>query len=343
MNKQVINYLSQNKDNYSKESLVQQLQKAGHSQEDIQAGVGYVYGEQVDNKQSMEKRGKIASSFALVKQSFAVLKKDKEIMMFPIISTLVSIIIVITFVVPIVLFMNIMMQNTVIIYLSIFLFYTVTYFIVIFFNSGLITCAHMRLSGGNPTFKDGMSNAFAHIGPIFLWALISATVGTILQILMNQLERFGAVGQVVGHLIISGLGLVWGLLTYFVVPVIIIEDVKPGQAMKDSVELFKKTWGENLIGNFSMGIFFGLMGLLGVVPVIISIFSGSLGIIIATSVVVVLYWICLGIINASLQGIFTTALYIYAKTGKVPEAFEESVIVNAFTNKQKKKILGLEI
>ncbi len=346
MNKQIIGYLQQNKDNYTKESLVQQLRNAGYPEQDIQDGVNYVYNTHTydaDTVLPSRKLGKIEGSFALVKQSFAVLKKDKELMMFPIISSIVSLLIGITFILPVVLFSNIFTQNMMIMYFSIFLFYTVMYFVVAFFNSGLITCANIRLSGGNPTFNDGIQNAFSHIGSIFIWALISATVGTVLQILINQLEKFGTAGQLVGRFVIDSIGFVWGLVTYFVVPVIIIENVKPKQAIKDSVKLFKKTWGENVIGNFSINIFFVLLGFIVIVPLVLAVATGSLNMVLIVAVLSVLYWICLGIVSASLKGIFITALYIYAKTGIVPDAFEESIIVNAFKKKQDKKTFSLGV
>lgn len=340
MNQSIVEYLEQNKEKYTQESLTKQLQNAGHDPQEIQACIAFVYGTQsapVGMDTPQKKMGKLARSFALVKQSFSVLKKDKEIMMFPIISSIVSAIVMITFIVPVFIFFEVISQNNITIYASIFVFYVVSYFIVIFFNSGLITCAHMRLSGQDPTFKDGMKNAFDHLGSILMWTLISATVGLILQIILDQLERLGVVGQMIGRAIIGLIGFAWGLVTYFVVPFIIIDDTKPMQAIKDSAELFKRTWGENLIGNFSMGLFFGLLGFVGVLPFIASIFSGSLKVVLIVAGALVIYWVFLGIVSASLKGIFIAALYIYAKTGSVPEGFDSNLVIGAFKKKEEKK------
>ena len=342
MNQQIISYLQQNKDNYSKESLMRELQKARYSEQDIRDGVNYVYNTSTDNSDpnsSIKRRSKLANGLMIAKQSFLVLKKDKEILMFPVISSIVSLLIMATFIIPIILFADTLTQNAVVLYIGIFLFYISTYFVVTFFNSGLITCVNIRLSGGNPTFSDGLKNAFAHISSIFMWALISATVGTVLQIVIGQLERFGTVGRIIGRLIVDTIGFVWGLLTYFVVPVIIIENVRPKEAIKESAELFRKTWGENIMGNFSISIFFVLFALIAIVPFVLAIFTGSLSIVVTTIVLIVLYWIGLGITNASLKGIFVTALYIYAKTGVVPNGFDKDIIVQAFKEKKNKAYL----
>jgi hypothetical protein len=268
-------------------------------------------------------------SFGLVKESFNVLKKDKEIMLFPIISGVVGI--------ALLGFLLVSMLSTslpgdtsnVTSYLLLFIYYLASYFTVIFFNTGLVTCANIRMNGGDPKFSDGMNNAMKNVGKIFVWALISATVGIILRRLS---ERSGLVGRIILGLI----GMAWSLLTFFVVPIMIFENASVTDSIKKSGALFKKTWGENVIGQFSMGFLFFLLALLGLIPLIIGmsfVMAGSVALMIPFVGLAFLYWIMLAVISTSLNGIFLTALYNYASKGVVPAGFSEESIKGAWKTK----------
>ena len=186
----------------------------------------------------------IGRSLALVKTSWDILMDDKKLLVFPLLSGIVSLIVILTFALPLLLtgsFMSKTGLGPVVFYGLLFVFYAVSYFVVIFFNTALITCVNAKLNGKEATINDGLSNAMRHFGSILAWALISATVGLILHLLE---ERAGFVGQIVASLI----GGAWGLVTFFVVPVLILEDKGVVDSMKDSVALIKKTWGESIVG-----------------------------------------------------------------------------------------------
>jgi hypothetical protein len=270
-----------------------------------------------------------SQSWDLVKESFNVLRKDKEIMLFPVISGITALLLLASFVAP--LFFLGGTENSgafdVLWLVWLFAYYVLSYFIVIFFNVGLVTCAHIRLSGGDPTFRDGLNNAFKNIGKIFVWALIAATVGMVLNMLSRK-------AGFIGKIIIALIGMAWSLLTFFVVPVMIFEGVGPMESIKRSGSLFKKTWGENIVGRASMGFVFFLLIIGGAIVLLVPAFvSGMPLAIIAAIVLLVAYVVVLSIVSSSLDGIFTTALYIYATTGKVPEAFKPELVANAFQRK----------
>ncbi len=276
---------------------------------------------------------KFTRSYQLVKESFEVLKKDKEIMLFPVISVIVTILLLLSFIIPI-FFLT--FKNAPegagfytagnFYYIILFIYYILSYFIVMFFNTGLITCAHIRLNGRDPTFSDGFKNAKKHIGKIFVWALISATIGIILRIIADRSET-------IGKIVVAIIGTAWSLITFFVIPVMIFENISVLESIKKSGHLFKKTWGENVIGQFSMGFVFFILGIIGIIPLLISFFTGSPVIIISLITLTVIYWVLLGIVSASLDGIFVTALYNYANTGKIPSAYSPEVIRDAFQPK----------
>src|SRR5437762_791926 len=89
----------------------------------------------------------------------------------------------------------------------------------------------------------------ALIAVVACFALIAATVCMILRAIE---ERVGFIGRIVVGLI----GMGWSLATYLVVPVLVARDVGPIDAVKESATLFKKTWGEIVIGQVGLGAAF---------------------------------------------------------------------------------------
>jgi len=262
----------------------------------------------------------IPRSFALVRHSWAVLKKDKEILVFPVLSGLSSMAAAASFIIPAFLLASheeaAKKQNHLAWYLLTFAFYLVSYFITIFFNVGVMTCASIRMDGGDPTVKDGFKGAFKNLGAILGWSFVSATVGMVLRAIE---QRSGLIGRIV----VSLMGVAWSMLTYFVVPVMIFEGAGVGRSIKRSGELFKKTWGEAAVGSGGMGFVFFLLMLVGLIPmffVVAMVTKGTAGVAVAmiAGSLVLCYWIALAVVAAALQGIFHVALFRYAATGKVP-------------------------
>ncbi|MCR9286032.1 MAG: DUF6159 family protein [Bacteroidetes bacterium] len=136
-------------------------------------------------------------------------------------------------------------------YVVLFIFYLLCYFIIVFFNVGLVHCARRVFDGEEVGFRDGIEFASSRFTTILNWAVLAATVGVLMQILK---ERLGFLGQM-----ISGLaGLAWSIATFFVVPILAYEDISPMDAVKRSAELMKSKWGEAIGANFGFGILFFL-------------------------------------------------------------------------------------
>ncbi|MFO7692129.1 MAG: DUF6159 family protein, partial [Vicinamibacterales bacterium] len=199
---------------------------------------------------------KLSTSWELVKASAAVLSADKELLLFPVISTVLSILVVVTFAVPAVLagvFASGVADGAGLPaagYAGVLLFYVVQYFVIFFCNTALVGAALIRLRGGDPTVADGFRIAASRIQPILGYALIAATVGMVLRAIS---ERSGLLGR----LVVGLLGFAWNLATFLVVPVLVVEDVGPIEAIQRSASYLKRTWGEQIVGNLGMGLVFG--------------------------------------------------------------------------------------
>jgi hypothetical protein len=280
---------------------------------------------------------RFSRSWALAKASASVLNQDKELLLFPVMSAGAMLIVFACFALP-VLGLGALdglsgQRNggiTIASYVVAFLFYTVQYFVIFFFNTALVGAALIRLDGGNPTVKDGLRVATSKIGVIAGYAMIAATVGMILRAIE---ERVGVIGKIVVALI----GVGWTLATYLVVPVLAARDVGPIDAVKESAELLRKTWGENVIGQAGIGLAFGLIyfavALMSVVLIVAAASTGS-AVAIGLAILVVLLAIAItALVHGALSGIYAAALYRYASGGAATPGFDANAMKLAFAPK----------
>ncbi|MBP6703619.1 MAG: hypothetical protein KBH14_06155 [Vicinamibacteria bacterium] len=278
---------------------------------------------------------RFSNSWALVKASAEVLRADKELMVFPVISAALSVLVLITFAVPSVLAglfdaaggeSGLPLAG----YVVGFLFYVVQYFVIFFCNTALVGAALIRLRGGDPTVADGFRIASSRLGPIMGYALIAATVGMILRSIS---ERSGVLGKIV----VSLVGLAWNLATFLVVPVLAAEDVGPIDAVKRSGAYLRKTWGEQIVGNAGMGAVFGVMTfgsiLLGLILFIAAAFTESTALMAMVGVGLVVTLVGIALISATLGGIYAAALYRYASEGDAGTFFSPDMVKGAFQQK----------
>jgi hypothetical protein len=272
-------------------------------------------------------------SWELTKASLGVLRSDKELLLFPLISFFALVVVTISFAVPWALTGGLTDiergQPGILTYVLAFLFYLVTYTVMFFFQTALVGAAMIRLEGGDPTLGDGFRIAFSRLPQIIGYALIAATVGMILRWIN---ERAGIVGQIVAGII----GFAWSVATFLVVPVLVVEKVGPIEAVKRSGSLLRKTWGEQLVGNVGIGLVFGLLAVLALVVgvvLMVSLVQSSLMLALVVLVLTILVVGVLGLIGSAASGIFTASLYRYATKGDPGAAFRADTMSAAFRQK----------
>jgi hypothetical protein len=276
---------------------------------------------------------RIGRSWALVKASWAVVRADKELVVFPIVSTLLTLLVVALFAIPVVAtgavdrWAN--QEWTVVDLVLAFLFYLVMYAVVIFCNAALVGAADIRLKGGDATLGDGFRIALSRLPQILGWAVVSATVGLVLRAIQERGGVVGAVAAAIG-------GVAWGLITFLVVPILVFEGIGPWAAVKRSGSLLRQTWGEQIVGNAGIGIIFALAGVAvavvgGGLAALLLAAAFPLGVVVAAVVVVVV--VAIALLGTALAGIFTVALYRYATTGQAGAFFPRETLDSAFRPK----------
>lgn len=273
---------------------------------------------------------RFSNSWALVKASADVLRADKELMVFPVLSAIGAGLVMLSFVAPLwatggwQLFVTEGGGGYAAWVLG-FLFYLANYFVVFFFNAALVGAALMRMDGGDPTVADGLSIALSRISSILGYAALAATVGMVLRFVS---ERSGFLGKLVAGLA----GIAWTLGTYLAVPVLVSRNVGPVDAVKESTALFRRTWGEQVVGNFGLGWAVGLMAVSWTLASAAALWAlGHLGGAAVTLGVggAVAGYAFLAVFASALKGIYTAALFRYAEHGDAG-AFDGRVVAAAF-------------
>ncbi len=268
---------------------------------------------------------RIRNSLALAGASWKVLKADKELMLLPVLSGIASLIVALTFILP--LFSADEMTGAGI--LPLILMYFILAYITIFFNAALISAANERLEGGDPTIRSALRGAARRAGKMIPWALLSAIVSAILRALE---ERVGLIGKIV----IALVGMAWTVITFLVLPIIVIEGLGVGKALKKSASLVRNTWGENLAGHIGIG----LAGFLLIIPSIILVVGGiSAPDTVAGSAaiaVAILWGVIVTVVMAALTGIYQTALYKFAVAGHgSSNTFDTNLMQSAFYTRRR--------
>lgn len=279
--------------------------------------------------------GRLSNTWRLAKISWGVLKKDRELLWIPVMSMLVSL--VVLAVVAALTFVTLSTESAPDQTTSEFNPAMVVVFIVaalilgiiaVFFNGALVAGAHERLTGGDPTVGSAISRAFARLSGLVPWAIITTTVGLVLQALR---ERAGWLGRIVVGL----LEMAWEVVTFLTVPAIVIDNLGAVDGLKRSASLLRRTWGENIAARVG----FGLLGFLLVIPaaVVAGLFiaSGST-VLTVVGVVAAVAWIAVVmVVLTALNAIFQTALYLYATTGSTPSGFEQAALSQTFVPKER--------
>jgi len=259
--------------------------------------------------------GALERTWQLYKESFAVMTEDGEILLFPILSGISATLLFAGF------FYALYTDGSLAaighrtatwdVWATLFLWYYLNHFLIIFFNSALIGCAGIRLSGGKPTVGDGFRAALDHTVHIALWALVASTVGLALSTLNNR--RNGLLQRIIG----TGLSVGWTMITYLIVPVLVMENRGVFDSIYRSAELFRKQWGEELLGSFGFGLLNVLLFLPGVGLGMLVFRYDRVG----ALIVVVIYALFLATISSAVGGVFRAALYRFATSGDAPPGF----------------------
>jgi len=247
---------------------------------------------------------------------------EKKLMLYPIASLIICGIIFASFIIPFYLFMM-PVENYYLVIILFFVVYVILTFVGILFNAAIVAYSAEKFRGRTPDFGEGLSIALSKSTKLLGWALIAATVGVLIRLVKGLLRRkFGTAGRLAGGL----LGMAWTYVTFFILPVLLLEKEGVISSVKNSASLFKQTWGETITGRIGFGIIFLLFGLLGIGIFIIALFAGVP--ILIVLVLLVIYILVIFALYSAMKSVFVTALYHFAREGRLPGPYSSDMIPN---------------
>jgi hypothetical protein len=272
--------------------------------------------------------GRIRTSWELGKISWGVLKSDRTLAWFPILTLLVSLVVMAAFG-GLIAATGVDSANDSLEPIG-WVFVVVAYialaFVGTYFLGALVHGANERLEGREASLGRSLGAANGRLHRIIPWAVLQGTVSVILSALE---ERAGWLGQIVVRLI----GAAWAVVTFLTVPVIMFEDLGPIDALKRSGTLLKQTWGENLLAQAG----FGLLGLVASLPgiffLVIGITSDELALAVPLVGIGAVWILVVTVVIQAMGGIYRTALYRFAIDGAAPPAFASAHLDEAFRRK----------
>jgi hypothetical protein len=205
--------------------------------------------------------------------------------------------------------------------------YTVTYF----YATGLSAQVLALFRGTPTTYAENIKLARSKLGPIITFAALNLLVGYILGLI----QRIRFIGWIVSRL----LGVIWNLATLFSIPLIADTSAGGVKAAKESILLFKQTWGESIVSRVSMGGLFFLIYLAIMIPatIVLSILFTSLFGVIGFAIIfflIIISLVFVGLIETLATNILNVALYYYAKYRVIPPNFSPELLASVFKAKK---------
>ena len=286
----------------------------------------------ISNSNHIEKpkpRGKFANTWHLAKISWAVLRKDRELLFLPVLSLFFIIVVCVAAFLVVMLLESTTSSSDIetagnVVEVVWLLATMIVGIIAVFFQGALVAGAHERMTGGDPTVSSAIQTALKHISRLVPWAIITTTVGLLFRVLKHKSDNF------LVRLLLNALEGAWEVVAFLTVPAIVIDGLGPIKALKRSARLLRKTWGENVIasvGFWLLAFVLVIKGILaiGSVTAVLYLIAGTVGLIVGVAVTIA-YVVVLSVCFSALNAVYQTGLYIYAITGEVPNGFEEAEI-----------------
>jgi hypothetical protein len=175
----------------------------------------------------------------------------------------------------------------------------------------------MRLTGGDPRFMTGISAAMRHLPTIVAWGIITGIFGILMRLIRDAAANSkNPAMQVVGAIFAFIAETAWWITTFFIIPMIVLEDKGVRDAFNSSKSLFTKTWGENI----TSGLGVGLIGfLLVLVAFAVGIPLILLGLVLPGIIAIVVLVLLAVLWTNTAEVVVVAALYEFARTGEMPD------------------------
>lgn len=204
--------------------------------------------------------------------------------------------------------------------------------VAIYFQAALVIGANQRADGCDPTLSGVLGEAWRIRARILKWAVLTTTVGVAVRTVERRLGILGAILGFLG-------GVAWAIASFLVVPILVVEDIGPIDAVKRSARLIRQTWGTSVrttlrFGLIQLALILPVMALL-VVGVLAVATGTALGLLVGVALVVAAVTaLCgMGLVFSAVSAYARALIYRYA-TGRPVPGVDPSVFVGVFRQRR---------
>jgi hypothetical protein len=260
--------------------------------------------------------GRLWTGLRLARGSLSVLWDNPRLLVFPLVGGIAGIVYITTLLG--VTLGVVRPKDELVVYAALFFVYLGSTFIASFFTAALMDATRDTFHGDAPSVRRSLAAAWANKGTLLGWAVLAAVVSLVIR----AIEETSDIGAKIVAFVFS---LAWGVITYFVVPVIVFEDVSIRGAFGRSGSLVKDIWGESLGAETGVSIVMFLLtgvgvavalGLYLVLPTDTTVGLAVVAVVGGVAIVLGL------LIGYALTGIAKTALYVYGTENESPRYFD---------------------
>ena len=298
--------------------------------------------------------GTVKRSNTLALASYEVLRRDKALLALPFMGFLGSMAITLALWIPIWLMTNGVESATAtdaaewglqpVVWISVIVSCLLVSLISVFFSVALAYGAWQRFQGNKPTISDCISAAVDRLDVIVPWSLLTGTIGLLPTIARNLRDFLKDLPFFIGPIItvLSWVfAIVWDVISFLVPPILVVERPRPLASFRRSRQLFRDTWGTQLVNQVSFGLIWlvgvvvglAVVAVVGAIPFALGV-PGAVYILAALGIV----WVAIvSVAIGALTGVFKMALYLFATTGEVPGDFQDTGLEEAFANRKELK------
>lgn len=261
----------------------------------------------------------------LVSSAWRALRHDHELISLPVVGGLVAL----AGIAPLVLVAVLVPESATWAYVLLFVLIAfVASIITTFFAVALAAGAHERMGGGNPSIASACAVAWTRKRGVITWALLSTTVGLLLQIIEDK------VGGIAGKLLSALGGVAWAVASYFAIPIIAANDVGAVEALKLSSSTVRNRWRNAARVELRLGLYVLGLILIGVVAVVAVVALAGVAPVAAVvvGIVLLLAFLIACLVFSAVSAYAKVALYRYA-SGMPTPGFDEHMLAGAVTQK----------
>lgn len=177
--------------------------------------------------------------------------------------------------------------------------------------------------------RSALKGALEYIPYVTAWAIVYAIILVVLDYVESLVRRYGGAGA--GFIFDIFAGLAVGTATLFVIPAIFEEKVGPFDAIKESVDIVKKRFGQTFGGFAFIEIYTTIISIAGVFIIVFALVflwnAGLLGLAVFILGIVVASFAT--ILNITFRTIFSLIIYDYVNGKPLPQGLDKAMLDEA--------------